>query len=96
MRTNGSVRARPPLVAPGTSAAGEKSVAVYLLPKGAPLSTAVAPSPPATGSGGNLPGMPSTGAGGAALRVPTLAVALALGGFLLVAGWGLRYRARRG
>ena len=68
-------------------------LAVYLLPKGAPLSTAVAPAPPATGTGGNLPGMPNTGAGGdTGLPLGWLALAT---GCVLVVGLLLRRGTRR-
>ncbi len=63
----------------GTAPAAVK--AVYLLPKGAPLSTPVA-----------MPGMPNTGAGGPAQRALAPLVALLLAGLLLAAGWGRRHR----
>lgn len=52
-------------------------MATFLLPKGEPLSHPAAPAPPATGTGGSLPGMPSTGAGGGQ------------GDPALAGGWGL-------
>lgn len=70
-------------------------MATYLLPQGAPLSEPVAPAPPSTGTGGNLPGLPSTGAGGAQGE-PTLVTGLglaALGALALGAcGWLVRRR----
>ena len=55
--------------------------AVYLLPKGAPLSTPV-----------TTPGLPATGAGGTAQRSALPLVALLLGTLLLAGGWGVRRR----
>jgi quercetin dioxygenase-like cupin family protein len=62
-------------------------MAVYLLPKGAPLSVPVTPAPPATGTGGALPGMPSTGAGGGQgnLSRPMALGLVALGVGLMIA-----------
>ena len=70
-------------------------LAVYLLPKGAPLSVPVAPAPPATGTGGTLPGLPSTGAGGGdgGLSRPAALGLAALGaGALVAGGWLVRRR----
>jgi hypothetical protein len=54
------------------------------------------PAPPATGSGGNLPGLPNTGAGGGADRLPLVAWLVLAAGGALVGGAGLlRRRARR-
>jgi quercetin dioxygenase-like cupin family protein len=75
------------------------TMVAYLLPKGAPLSEPVAPAPPATGTGGTLPGLPSTGGGGATARtsVPAiLALVLTSGGALTIGGGlALRRRSRR-
>ena len=59
-------------------------LAVYLLPKAAPLSTPV-----------TTPGMPATGAGGVAHRPSAPLAALLLGGALLAIGWGRRRRGTR-
>jgi quercetin dioxygenase-like cupin family protein len=67
--------------------------AVYLLPKGAPLSSPVAPAPPSTGTGGTLPGLPSTGAGGGQdhLARPAPLGLAALGASMMIAcGWVVR------
>jgi quercetin dioxygenase-like cupin family protein len=69
--------------------------ALYLLPKGAPLSEPVAPAPPPTGTGGNLPGLPSTGAGGGTHRLPVGWLVLAAGVALVAGGWHLRRGRRR-
>ena len=55
----------------------------------------IVPSPPTTGSGGNLPGLPNTGAGGMGGILPQL---LAIGGGLIVlfAIGGMTRRSRRG
>lgn len=70
-------------------------LAVYLLPKGAPLSNPVAPAPPATGTGGTLPGMPNTGAGGAGQAAPMGWLVLLAGSGTLALGWYLRRRLTR-
>jgi len=68
----------------------------YLLSKGAPPAAPVAtPAPPATGNGGNLPGMPNTGAGGGGDRLPLGWLVLLAGGALAAGGTLLRRRARR-
>ena len=58
-------------------------VASFLLPQGAPLSTAAPP----------MPGLPATGMGGAA-RWPTVWLALLAGGGLLATGWAIRRAGR--
>ncbi|MFN8514128.1 MAG: cupin domain-containing protein [Thermomicrobiales bacterium] len=70
-------------------------LSVYLLPKGVPLSAPVAPTPPSTGTGGNLPGMPSTGAGGGSQTVPLGWLSLLAGTGTLALGWYLRRRVTR-
>ena len=77
----------------GTAPATVK--AVYLLPKGAPLSNPVAPTAPATGSGGNRPAMPNTGAGGGNDRPLVAWLVLAVGGALAAGGRLLRQRVHR-
>jgi len=81
---------------PGVAAQARNAGAVratvlvtYLLPKGAPLSSPVAPAPPPTGSGGNLPGLPNTGAGGGSTGLPVGWLVLVLSGVLAL-GWCLR------
>jgi len=69
-------------------------MATYLLPQGAPLSSPVAPAPPATGTGGNLPGLPNTGAGGG-IDVPLGWLVPLAGGALAAGVLLLRRRARR-
>jgi len=66
----------------------------YLLPQGAPLSSPVAPAAPATGSGGDLPGLPNTGAGGGT-DVPLGWLVLLAGGALAAGAGLLQRRARR-
>jgi len=68
-------------------------LATYLLPQGAPLSTPI-PAPPATGTGGNLPGLPNTGAGGGT-EMPLGWLVLLAGGGLAAGTQLLRRRVRR-
>jgi quercetin dioxygenase-like cupin family protein len=70
----------PGVVGQARNAGGAQAtvLAVYLLPKGAPLSTPV-----------TTPGLPATGAGGTAYRASDPLAALLLGGALLAVGWGL-------
>ena len=76
----------PGVVGQARNAGGAQAtvLAVYLLPKGAPLSTPVA-----------TPGMPNTGGGGTAQFTPAPLTVLLLGGAFLAIGWGLRRRGSR-
>ncbi len=86
---------------PGVAAQARNAGAVrttthvtYLLPQGVPLSAPVAPTAPATGTGGNLPGLPNTGAGGGT-AVPLGWLVLLACGALASGAQLLRRRARR-
>lgn len=87
---------------PGVAAQARNAGAVratmlvtYLLPKGAaPSAPVTTPAPPATGSGGNLPGLPNTGAGGGT-DLPLGWLVLLACGALAAGGRLLRHRARR-
>jgi len=54
----------PPTMTPRPSPSATLPIAPTVSPTKMPTATAIAPTPPATGNGGFLPGLPNTGAGG--------------------------------
>lgn len=84
-KTGESFLEQPGVVAEASNAGPVRAsvLASFLLPQGAPLSTAAPP----------MPGLPATGMGGAA-RWPTVWLALLAGGGLLATGWAIRRAGR--
>ena len=92
----GSTSSPVPVVSPTATAPPTATPLASPPPTVVPTpSVVVGPTPPATGSGGNLPGLPNTGDGGGSLTTP-LALAVALAAAIGLGAAGLaRRRGRR-